>query len=231
MSPASRGTASVELFLVRHGQSTANRDGILQGRSDAPLSELGRRQAAHLGGWFKSRGLTWHAVYSSPLLRARDTAGLIIEHGGGPAAIEDADLEEVHVGAMQGKPHQLLHQEHPSFYQRGIEGMGDYSEFGGEAYADVQVRVQRFMSKLHEQHRGPEQRVLVVSHGGLLFQLTKAVISLPVPRAVMLRFSNCSVTRLRFQERRGTYIGELEWHLPIDLTGGEPSGGAAALLY
>jgi broad specificity phosphatase PhoE len=221
----------VELFLVRHGQSTANRDGILQGRSDAPLSELGRKQAAHLGAWFQERSSSWHAVYCSPLRRARDTASLITERAGGPTPIEDADLEEVHVGEMQGKPHQALHQEHASFYQRGIEGLGDYSEFGGEAYADVQVRAQRILAKLFERHRGPEQRVLLVSHGGLLFQLTKAAISVPVPRVVMLRFSNCSVTRLRFQERRGTYIGELEWHLPIDLIGGEPSGGSAALLY
>jgi len=221
----------VELTLVRHGQSTANRDGILQGRSDAPLSDLGRRQAAQLGAWFHERGLSWHAVYSSPLRRARDTASLIAEKTAAPAAIEDADLEEVHVGEMQGKSHAVLHQEHASFYQRGIEGMGDYSEFGGESYADVQLRVQRLFAKLSERHRGAEQRVLLVSHGGLLFQLTKTLVCSPVPRALMLRFSNCSVTRLRFRERRGTYIGELEWHLPIELIGGEPSGGAAALLF
>jgi probable phosphoglycerate mutase len=221
----------VEWTLVRHGQSTANRDGILQGRSDAPLSDLGRRQAAQLGSWLHERGFSWHAVYCSPLRRARDTAGIIVEQTEAPAASEDSDLEEVHVGEMQGKPHAQLHQDHPSFYARGIEAMGDYSEFGGEAYDDVQVRVQRLMAKLSERHRAAEHRLLLVSHGGLLFQLIKALVSVPVPRAVMLRFSNCSVTRVRFRERRGAYIGEIEWHVPIDLIGGEPSGGAAALLF
>ena len=47
----------------------------------------------------------------------------------------------------------------------------------------------------------------------------------------LLKFGNCSVTRLNLRERRGTYIGEIEWHLPLDLIGGEPSGGAASLLY
>jgi len=221
----------VEWTLVRHGQSTANRDGILQGRTDADLSDLGRRQAAQLGSWFRERGINWHAVYCSPLRRARDTAGIIVEETGAPSPIEDPDLEEVHVGEMQGKPHALLHQEHASFYQRGIEGLGDYSEFGGESYPDVQARVQRLFARIAERHRAAEQKLLLVSHGGLLFQLTKALICSPVPRVAMLRFSNCSVTRLRFRERRGTYIGELEWHLPIDVIGGEPSGGAAALLY
>jgi probable phosphoglycerate mutase len=221
----------VELTLVRHGQSTANRDGILQGRTDAPLSDLGRRQAEHLGGWFQGRAASWHAVYCSPLRRARDTALLITERAGAPTPQEDADLEEVHVGEMQGKPSAALHREHPEFYQRGIDSMGDYSDFGGESYADVQARVERMIAKLHERHRSAEQRVLLVSHGGLLFQLVKALISQPVPRVLMLRFGNCSVTQVRCRERRGTYIGEIESHLPIDLIGGEPSGGSAALLY
>jgi broad specificity phosphatase PhoE len=221
----------VELTLVRHGQSMANRDGILQGRTDSPLSDLGRRQAEHLGNWFKGRGLSWHAVYCSPLRRARDTACLISEHAGTLAPQEDPDLEEVHAGEMQGKPSAALHRDHPEFYQRGIESMGDYSDFGGESYADVQARVTRMITKLHEHHRAAGQRVLLVSHGGFLFQLAKALICAPVPRVLMLRFGNCSVTHVRCRERRGTYIGEIEWHLPIDLIGGEPSGGAAALLF
>ena len=98
-------------------------------------------------------------------------------------------------------------------------------------YPDVQARVMRTIARLHERHRSAEQRVLLVSHGGFLFQLAKALICVPVPRVMMLRFGNCSVTHVRCRERRGTYIGEIEWHLPIDLIGGEPSGGSAALLY
>jgi hypothetical protein len=73
--------------------------------------------------------------------------------------------------------------------------------------------------------------VLAISHGGLLFQLAKALICQPVPRILLLRFGNCSATRVQLRERRGTYIGEIEWHLPLDMMGGDPSGGAAALLY
>ena len=82
-----------------------------------------------------------------------------------------------------------------------------------------------------ERHRAPAHRVLVVSHGGLMFQLAKMLICQAVPRVMLIKFGNCSVTRLNLRERRGTYIGEIEWHLPLDLIGGEPSGGAASLLY
>ncbi|HTV22755.1 MAG TPA: histidine phosphatase family protein, partial [Polyangiaceae bacterium] len=82
----------MELTLVRHGQSTANRDGLLQGRLDTPLSELGRRQAGQLGDWFVQRGMQWEAAYCSPLERARDTARIITERLGRPNAIESSDL-------------------------------------------------------------------------------------------------------------------------------------------
>jgi broad specificity phosphatase PhoE len=221
----------VELTLVRHGQSTANRDGILQGQSDAPLSELGQRQAGQLGAWFNERGMIWDRTYCSPLQRARDTARIISSRLGQAPPVDEPDLAEINAGDMQGKTGAELRRDHPSFYARSIDGLGDYAEYGGESYAAVQLRVGRFLASLAERHRAGEQRVLVVSHGGLMFQLTKTLICQPVPRVLLLRFGNCSATRLHLRERRGTYIGEIEWHMPIDLMGGEPSGGAAALLY
>lgn len=221
----------MEITLVRHGQSTANRDGILQGQMDSPLSELGRRQASQLGDWFTRREMAWDAVYCSPLSRARDTATIITEHTGMNAAVENADLAEINAGAMQGKTGPVLRAEHPSFYARGLDGLGDYAEFGGESYEAVQARARRFIALLTERHGARADRVLLVSHGGLMFQLTKLLICEPVPRVLLLKFGNCSVTRLNLRERRGTYIGEIEWHLPLDLLGGEPSGGAASLLY
>lgn len=221
----------MELTLVRHGQSTANRDGLLQGRLDTPLSDLGRRQARQLGDWFAQRRMGWDAVYCSPLRRASDTARIITERVGRPTAIENADLAEVHVGSMQGKTGPVLRVEHASFYARGLDGLGDYSEFGGEAYEAVQARARRFLELLFEQHRAAAHRVLVVSHGGLMFQMAKLLVCQSVPRVMLIKFGNCSVTRLNLRERRGTYIGEIEWHLPLELVGGEPSGGAASLLY
>lgn len=221
----------MELTLVRHGQSTANRDGLLQGRYDAPLSDLGRRQAEQLGAWFRERGMRFDAIYSSPLRRAADTARLIAAQLAQTDILDEPDLAEIHVGAMQEKPRDVLRRDFASVYAKGIDGLGDYSDAGGESYADVQERVQRCIARLRERHQSGEQRLLLVSHGGLLFQLAKALISHPVPRAVFVRFSNCSATRVTFRERRGSYVGELEWHVPLELIGGEPSGGAAALVY
>jgi broad specificity phosphatase PhoE len=221
----------MDLILVRHGQSVANRDGIMQGQYDAALSELGQGQATILANWLRERQITWDASYCSRLSRARDTARYLTDALGLPEASLDDDLLEVHAGALQAKTRAELEQLFPAFFARDITGLGDYSEFGGEAYADVQVRVQRFIAKMTKLHRDANHTVLVVAHGGLLFQLAKALICVPNPRVCMLRFSNCSVTRIQVRERRGAFIGEILWHLPVDLLGAEPSGGAAALLY
>jgi broad specificity phosphatase PhoE len=221
----------MDLILVRHGQSVANRDGIMQGQFDAPLSDLGERQAVLLGNWFKERAIVWDAAYCSPLSRAKETCRRLTEAAGKPGWEEDDDLLEVHAGSMQEKTRAEMEKTHANYFGRDITNLGDYSEFGGEAYADMQVRVQSFITKLTERHRAGNHTVLIVSHGGLLFQLVKALVCIPNPRVCMLRFSNCSVTRVQLRERRGTYLGEVIWHFPVDLIGGEPSGGAAALLY
>ena len=73
-------------YLVRHGRSVSNQEGRVQGRADVPLSPAGRRQAAAMADW--ARGLPRvDEVWSSPLLRARDTACQIQICGGNNAMV------------------------------------------------------------------------------------------------------------------------------------------------
>ena len=66
------------IYLVRHGQSLANAKGIWQGAQiDTPLTELGRTQAQNTKKHLEEEGAVFSAVYSSPLLRAGETAGII----------------------------------------------------------------------------------------------------------------------------------------------------------
>lgn len=218
-------------MLVRHGQSTANRDGVMQGQLDSPLSDLGRRQATALGIWFRKQSIAWDARYCSPLSRASETSAIITRVVNQPEAENDPDVTEVHVGSMQGKTAEHLRRAHPAFYERSLDALGDFSEYGGESYAEVQHRVRSFVERLVERHAEGDRSVLLVSHGGFLFQLSKHLTCVPVPRVSLMRFSNCSVTCLDLCERRGAYLGEIQWHLPVDLIGGESSGGSRGLLY
>ena len=74
-----------------------------------------------------------------------------------------------------------------------------------------------------------EGRVLLVGHGGFHYQLAKTLLCEPVPRVCILKMGNCTVSLLRLRERRGLYLGELVFHVPVELMGGTSGDGAARL--
>ena len=65
------------MYVVRHGQTNMNNRKALQGRSDLPLNETGIAQARELAAWLAERGITFDHVFSSPLVRAVQTAELV----------------------------------------------------------------------------------------------------------------------------------------------------------
>jgi broad specificity phosphatase PhoE len=217
----------MDLLFVRHGESEANVLGRMQGQLDSPLSAQGREQAAVLGAWMAERSLSFDAAYCSPLRRARETAEIVCRSLGRPAPLLDAELQEVHSGTLQGLDAGEIAERFPTFMQRDITTLGDFEEFGGESYAAVQARTERVIARLVARHKnheeaasGDSQRVLVVAHGGIIFQLVKALVCRPVPQVAIFRYGNCTSTLVRMRQRRGTYIGEVRWHLPLELIGG-----------
>ena len=87
------------IYIVRHGQTEQNLKKKLQGRSDFPLTELGREQASAVGDAFRDAGIVFDKVYSSPLGRAVETAELIA--GDAPIEVEEA-LIEMDYGPYEG---------------------------------------------------------------------------------------------------------------------------------
>jgi broad specificity phosphatase PhoE len=206
----------MQILFVRHGESLGNVEGRMQGRRDYDLSERGRAQAAGLAEWFSARGLDWAVAYSSPQLRARATAERL-NAGRASELVLDDHLCEVAAGRLEGLDREEIAAQFPDFMQRGITGLGDFAEYGGESYEQVQARVARFRERLFCRHRAAEDRVLVVAHGGIGFQLLKSLICEPVPRVCILRIGNCSATLIRMRERRGLYMGELTFHVPLSM--------------
>ena len=209
----------MELLIVRHGESVANAEGRMQGQRDYPLSEVGQRQAAVLGRFLAKAGFKFDAAYTSPLTRAKQTAEALTSALGLPEAELAAELSELHAGGLQGLTHTEISESFPGFMQRGLTGLGDFSEYGGESYDDVQARIRRLVERWHARHREPAHRILAVAHGGTNFHLVKALVCAPVPRVMSLKFGNCTTTLVRMRERRGLYLGEIVFHLPIDLLG------------
>jgi len=145
------------LVLLRHGESTANAAGLLLGRTDAPLTPKGERQAAALSGLL---GPVVRVV-SSPLARARDTAAALSL--GLPVDVDDRWIE-VDYGEHEGRP---LGEVPAEIWQRWRTDPTFRPE-AGETLAEVGVRVALACDELFATDgagaRDPAGDVVVVSH-------------------------------------------------------------------
>jgi broad specificity phosphatase PhoE len=215
----------MELLIVRHGESVANAEGRMQGQRDYPLSEAGQQQARMLGRWLRRAGFLFDAAYTSPLTRARATAQALTTELGLPEAELAPELSEINAGQLQGLTRDEIHASFPGFLERAITELGDFSEYGGEAYDDVQGRVRSLLLRWQSKHREAAHRILAVAHGGTNFHLVKALVCEPVPRVMSLKFGNCTATLVRMRKRRGHYLGEVVFHIPVDLLGADSGEG------
>ncbi len=154
------------LLLVRHGQSTANRDRLLLGRSlAAPLTELGWQQAGRAAAEVADRLSGPAAVLSSDAERARQTAERVACRLG--VRFEQTELlREQHLGALEGCPvAKLSAQPVPEGFDITEVGWG-----GGESMAEVQLRMRRLLGWLGGRDELLDA-VVLVGHGHALAAL------------------------------------------------------------
>jgi probable phosphoglycerate mutase len=144
---------SARIVLVRHGQSTWNAEGRLQGQADPPLSTLGRREAARLRAVLGS--FPAERVVTSDLRRARETAAAL----GHPEAAPDPAWREIDVGEWAGR----LLDDLPAGQEPAWRG-GDLLPPGGERWEELEARVADALDELAA--RGGDW--LVVTHGGVI---------------------------------------------------------------
>jgi len=150
------------LVLVRHGESTWNALGIVQGQASAPgLTDRGRRQAVSLADQLQDRPVV--ALLSSDLTRARQTAAIIAERVGA-AVVLDERVRERDFGVFEGGPSSALGQD-----ATGVAGNevvdADLRPADGESVRDLYDRVAWFVDSVRD---GPDGDVVVVCHGGAI---------------------------------------------------------------
>jgi broad specificity phosphatase PhoE len=142
-----------EIVLVRHGETEWSRAGKHTGRTDVPLTERGRAEAAALGAFLRQRQFV--LVLTSPLSRAVETCRLA---GLGERAQVRDELMEWDYGAYEGRTTLEIRKERPgwSLWSDGVPE--------GETAADVGARVDRVLAEL----RAPDGDAAVFAHGHVL---------------------------------------------------------------
>jgi len=163
------------LTLVRHGQTDWNLSRRIQGSTDIPLNDTGRADA-HAAAERLAAG-THHAVYSSPLLRARETAQIIADRLGLPLGEAVPDVREREFGEGEG----MLVKEYISAY-------GDWhAEVPGaeslDAVGDRAIAAMHRIARASRRRTAPiAESVIVVAHGGVIRAVIDHVSGGTLPR-------------------------------------------------
>lgn len=163
------------LCITRHGETDWNQQGILQGWTDVTLNALGRRQAREMAAGFDKTG--FKAIWSSPLLRARETAEIIAPLIRLPQPRLHRGLMERNFGIFQGIPKaelaelnpvelQLILKRNPAGHFEGGETMDEFAE-------RVLAAIQEIGSQL------PGRKALLITHGWVMDVVTRHILGLP----------------------------------------------------
>lgn len=186
------------MFLIRHGQSTANASGVWQGQLEFPLSSLGRLQAADAGRALAGARIS--GFYSSPLARAFETATLVAREADFDAEIVPLPgLAERHGGVLQGRAWAEQESQNPSFAEKFLSLPEEerWAFAGAETDEEILARFEKAIREILSRHVDGGSLV-VVSHGGILRAYLRERFG-PTVLPGNERAPNASITRLLYK--------------------------------
>lgn len=187
-------TRPTEMILVRHGETEWNVEGRMQGHLNSPLTERGRQQAFALADHFAPGEIT--RIVSSDLGRCLETVTPLA--GRIDLEIEtDSGLRERNLGMLQG-----LTRKEAGRRPRGEAADFDFSDpdflpEGGETLREVFSRTTGAVQAIALRH--PGERVLVVTHGGVLKCLFHRAVGLPIEMPRRFSIHNAALNRIHIQ--------------------------------
>jgi broad specificity phosphatase PhoE len=180
-------TDAPRMWLVRHGETEWATLGRHTGRTDVPLTELGREQATAVGA--RLSGRTFAAVFASPLSRASETARLA---GFGAEVEMSDDLLEWDYGADEGRTTAEIRADRPGW------SIWDDGPMAGETIDHVATRVDRVIGIAR---RMPGD-ALVFAHGHLLRILAARWLELPPAQGQLFALSTATLSILGWERER-----------------------------
>ncbi len=182
---------AAKLLLVRHGQIAANAARVWHGSTDSELTDRGHEEARRTAEHLALARPSVRALYSSPLLRTRQTAAAIAARLGLEPRLEPG-LAEYGIGELEGVSYATLLDEH-RFFDR-IRADRDYAPPGGESPRQVVERAIAALERIARAHRGEE--VVIVSHGAALGLALGQLIDNDPDRWLEYHLANCGVSEL-----------------------------------
>ena len=171
------------------------------GSTDTPLTPAGKAQARKLGVRLKQ--IPAHRVLSSPSRRALDTVGPVVE-GTGLSIEVDEELREIDFGEWEGLSFGEIERKDPDMVTEWARGDMDFRFPGGERLSAFGERVRGAGERLMT---FPEEKILVVTHGGVIRFMLCHFLNLPFESHFMFEIDRGSITRLHLHKGHAVLSG------------------------
>jgi alpha-ribazole phosphatase len=175
----------LEIIFVRHGETDWNVEGRVMGPSPVPLNENGKRQAERARNFLKKT--TVDAIYTSPHVRAQETAEIIAE-GRDIDVYQRDGLSEINYGSWVGRHFSELNKtpEFKTYYKTPATARAP----GGESLEEVQERMTAFSESVRSEER--IKRVVAVSHADAIKAVVAYYLNMPLNEIHRIRIDNAS---------------------------------------
>ena len=166
----------MRLYFVRHGQSEANVQMVISNRNlPHRLTELGGQQAETVARLLADVPLA--AIYSSPIMRAAQTAQIVAASKGLPVEFAEA-LREPDCGVMEGRSDEEAWAEHDRvMFDWVVHRKFSSCIEGGESFHDLRARFVPFVDRLVALHGDTNHNILLITHGSLLYLMLPIVLT------------------------------------------------------
>lgn len=202
------------LYIIRHGETDWNKSRKLQGQSDVPLNEFGRHLARETAPALTE--ISFDIAYTSPLIRAKETASIILE-GRTVPIVDEPRLMEIKFGEYEGLCCSQEGWNIPDAdFQSFFEAPEKYrAPKRGESFYQFSNRLEDFLTELFRNPDLTDKTVLLSTHGAALCGIIRLIKGLPmeqfwgkgVPK-------NCAVTIVEVKDQKAVILQERVTYYP-----------------
>ena len=187
----------MNIYLIRHGRQCSKLCNV-----DVELAPEGREQADLLGQRLKTYDI--EAVYSSDLIRARETADIINKHLNKPRVIDER-WQEANFGGMTGLTNDEMREKYGDFLEKRATMTEDipYPD-GGE---NCRMVFERSFEALKDLTKENYENVCVVTHGGVIRALLTGIVGADYAKWLTYgrQMENCSISHILYDEKMKTF--------------------------
>ncbi len=230
----------MQLYFIRHGQSHVNLKEWANGNTDEGLTDLGQRQARALAEWLPQEVATVDIIYSSTMLRARETAGYVAQAYDMDIQFDDR-LREIGNNRLDHSPwpNDRLPASYADYWasERPFAPVTPLVD-GGETMMHFRTRVGLFIEDMVQRHA--DQVIIAVCHGGVIETAFDHVFNVGAFRHCEVWNSNTGLSHFEYvnHPRRETWrlhfhnrvdhLRRMEWGLAEDVRQAPAASGSKA---